>query len=97
MLIVCTRDICVTFPNHSLLLKSIPLTQLKLNISVSRYISVKYVHTEVQMRLICRDKTDTLMRRGFTVTTAGVVTWRLPRLDGLYRRAGQLVRAVCVL
>lgn len=30
------------------------------------------------------------------MTTAGVVTWRLPRLDGLYRRAGQLVRAVLV-
>lgn len=37
-----------------------------------------------------RQDREAWMRRGFTMVTAGVVTRRLPRLDDLYRRAGQL-------
>lgn len=55
------------------------------------YLSVIHPHLVSEMRLICRDKTrETLRRRCFTMVTAGVVTSKPPRLDGLYRRAGQL-------
>lgn len=49
-----------------------------------------HTHSVGDMFNMLRQDRETLMRRGFTVVKTGVMTCRLPRLDGLYRRDGQL-------
>ena len=65
---------------------------VSLSVSVDIHLSFIHTHTHSVRDTFNMQRQDreTLMRRGFTMVTAGVVTSRPPRLDGLYRRAGQL-------